>query len=138
MAEARVDLDTRDAWKLDALCRGMNPNVFFPERGDHYPVQAARDLCSRCPVKTACLQANLWERDGIYGGTTPSDRKKLRKQYRATHTRKCAECARTFLGKSVKQMTCSPACQFEREKKQKQNRSTQRRALQSVRQEGQT
>ena len=138
MAEARVDLDTRDAWRFDAECRGLDPDMFFPERGDYRPVKAAREVCNRCPVKATCLQENLWERDGIYGGATPSERKKMRKQYRATHTRKCAECARTFLAKSVKQMTCSAECQQKRKAKMKQQRKQQLRALQSVRQEGQT
>ena len=43
-----------------------------------YGPQQARELCRGCPALNACLTANLHEPDGIWGGTTPHQRKWLR------------------------------------------------------------
>ena len=45
---------------------------------DHVTTRAARQLCAGCDVKTACLTANLNDPFGVYGGTTPDERKRLR------------------------------------------------------------
>ena len=46
---------------------------------DHaYGRRDARKLCAGCPALNACLAANLHEPDGIWGGTTPDGRKRLR------------------------------------------------------------
>jgi len=36
----------------------------------------------RCPVIAECLQVGVYEDFGIWGGTTPDQRKKIRKQVR--------------------------------------------------------
>jgi hypothetical protein len=46
---------------------------------DHaYGRRDARKLCAGCPALNACLAANLHEPDGVWGGTTPDGRKRLR------------------------------------------------------------
>ena len=42
-------------WRLLAACRGMDPALFFPERGDVYTVQGAQAVCATCPVAEQCL-----------------------------------------------------------------------------------
>ena len=37
-------------------------------------------VCRSCPVTTACLEANLREKFGIFGGTTERQRRELRRQ----------------------------------------------------------
>jgi len=73
------------AWMEDAACRepGVDPELFFPvsESGTAVrQVAAARAVCARCPVQRQCrewaLQAG--EPAGIWGGTTPEERRLLR------------------------------------------------------------
>jgi WhiB family transcriptional regulator, redox-sensing transcriptional regulator len=72
-------------WMEDAVCRepGVDPELFFPvsESGAGVrQVAAARAVCARCPVQRQCrewaLQAG--EPAGIWGGTTPEERRLLR------------------------------------------------------------
>ena len=46
---------------------------------DRQPTRAdARRLCAGCPALNKCLTLNLHEKEGVWGGTTPDDRKRLR------------------------------------------------------------
>jgi WhiB family redox-sensing transcriptional regulator len=72
-------------WRVDAACRGADPELFFPP-----PLGAKlaplmrqiRELCGTCPVRDQCLQfvldfegdARLESRYGIFAGTTPRQR----------------------------------------------------------------
>ena len=79
MLETRVEHRT---WRTRAACIGLPPDMFFPERGDNAAADTARAVCARCPVTAACLDANLDQRDGIYGNTTPSIRRAMRRAAR--------------------------------------------------------
>jgi hypothetical protein len=80
-----------DDWKLEAACRGLQTNLFFPEKGDQHTLKTALEICNGtpdtepCPVKQQCLDWILttFNRDedlyGIYGGLLPAQRLKLRK-----------------------------------------------------------
>lgn len=59
-----------------AKCRGLNPQVFFPERGGS--TAQALAICAECPIRELCLQLNLNERAGVWGGMTGRQRKRLR------------------------------------------------------------
>ena len=67
------------------LCRDMDPDLWFPEfdeRTTEYADQAkqAVAICNVCPVKDECLAYGLKHEDyGIWGGTTPSQRREMRK-----------------------------------------------------------
>jgi hypothetical protein len=51
----------------------MDINIFFP--GEYVEeVLAAKAVCHRCPVRAQCYEDNRNETQGVYGGTTPSDR----------------------------------------------------------------
>ena len=68
-------------WKQNAACRGTATDRFFPDSPNHYP-QALR-LCENCPVVTECLEAALAvpensDRFGVFGGTTPPERRRIR------------------------------------------------------------
>lgn len=75
--------ETVDAttWHSRAACRGINPELFFPERGNPEDVEAALELCRACPVRLDCLEQAMtdMERDGIWGGSTGNQRRKLRR-----------------------------------------------------------
>lgn len=40
---------------------------------------AAKKVCSYCPVRAECLDANIDEPDGVFGGTSAKERRGLRK-----------------------------------------------------------
>lgn len=61
----------------DGLCRHEDPELFFPDKGSR--ATEAKAVCERCPLKGVCLEHALEtkEKDGVWGGTTPEERKKL-------------------------------------------------------------
>ncbi|MBP2705064.1 WhiB family transcriptional regulator [Microbispora sp. RL4-1S] len=70
-------------WAARAACLDADPGLFFPitwdEHPDH-PEERARRICTTCPVQAACLDWALrtGEADGMWGGTTPDERRRLR------------------------------------------------------------
>lgn len=67
-------------WWKDRACRGMNPEIFFPERGAS-PRQA-KEVCSGCSVRSDCLDYALanFEVSGIWGGRTADERRRVARQ----------------------------------------------------------
>ncbi len=80
-----VRLFVRLPYRDHAACVGEPPEVFFPERGDWQAVEAALSVCARCPVREECLEDNLNETDGIVGGTSAKERRRLRKERAKAH-----------------------------------------------------
>jgi len=77
--EVLAQLVNRPAWHRQANCRGADPDLFFPERGDR-PAQALA-YCEDCSVRPECLASALevaWT-TGVWGGTTGAARKGLRR-----------------------------------------------------------
>lgn len=79
-----------DDWRTRAACLGVETDVFFPpiRRGAYYTrldYAEALTYCARCPVRQPCLDIGVEHSltDGVWGGTTPNDRRKVRKQRRA-------------------------------------------------------
>lgn len=72
LLEARIDMAP---WRARAACSGKPAWMFFPSRGDHKTVAAAKAVCATCPVQTECLDAHRGEREGIYGGLAPRERR---------------------------------------------------------------
>jgi hypothetical protein len=79
MLEERID--ERD-WRQNAACRGRPSWLFFPARGDKTTLQMAKRVCAACIVRDACLTANLDEPVGIYAGTSPKQRRRIRLERR--------------------------------------------------------
>jgi len=69
-------------WRDKAACRGLDPEIFFPERGDSLTLASARAVCRDCDVQVECLEYALdyGERMGVWGGTSERDRQKIRKR----------------------------------------------------------
>lgn len=67
----------------DALCRQIDPDLWFPEKGG--VDMRARALCFECPLQQACLSSELSrmrtaknsDTHGIWGGTTPDERYRM-------------------------------------------------------------
>lgn len=71
------DLD----WQDDALCAQTDPEAFFPETGGS--IRPATDICFACEVREQCLKYamdNNFDYDGIFGGLSPKNRRKLREK----------------------------------------------------------
>jgi hypothetical protein len=73
-----------EEWRLDAMCRGMDVNLFFPEQGvDVRQIHAIKEICESCSVKVECLESALnTEMDlyGFYGGKSARQRRTIRSQ----------------------------------------------------------
>jgi WhiB family redox-sensing transcriptional regulator len=74
----------RPDWFADAVCRGGDPAVmalFFPLRGGGNNRRALA-MCADCPVITECRAYALDrpELAGVWGGTTDTDRDRLRRR----------------------------------------------------------
>jgi WhiB family redox-sensing transcriptional regulator len=73
-----------DHWTLYAACRGQDPELFYPVSfaGPALAdVARAKAICARCGVRPDCLSWALraGEPDGVWGGTTPEERRHLRR-----------------------------------------------------------
>lgn len=66
-----------DIWQTQANCIGVDPDIFFPERGAS--LQPAKSVCFSCPVRTPCLEFALEHREksGVWGGTSERERRRI-------------------------------------------------------------
>jgi WhiB family redox-sensing transcriptional regulator len=69
-------------WMSRGACRSEDPELFFPvttHGAALRQVNAAKAVCRACAVRSACLSFGLQTgQDGIWGGTTPEERRALR------------------------------------------------------------
>lgn len=68
----------------DALCRGLDPSMFYLEPGDP-GITTAIEVCRECPVRMECLIYAIDSSEtefGIWGGVSP----RLRRSTRAKAT----------------------------------------------------
>ncbi len=71
------------AWWRAAACRGMDTELFFPARRDAAAAARAKRVCAACPVRAACLAAELAAPvgrapEGIVAGLVGWQRTRLR------------------------------------------------------------
>jgi WhiB family transcriptional regulator, redox-sensing transcriptional regulator len=77
------DIDPPGDWVGRATCRGVDPDLFFPDRGGD--VDRAKAICADCPVRDDCLDYALrWRiRFGIWGGLSERSRRRLVGEHRS-------------------------------------------------------
>jgi WhiB family redox-sensing transcriptional regulator len=65
------------SWREDALCAQVDPEIFFPEKGQ--PTRDAKKICATCDVREQCLQWAITanQRHGVLGGLTARERSRL-------------------------------------------------------------
>lgn len=84
------------SWRRLAKCRGMDPDLFHPARGQD--VSAAKAVCDGCPVRSECLsealQSSQNDDQGVWGGTSARERMDIRRKLGKTS---CAGCGRTIM-----------------------------------------
>ncbi|MFP5377693.1 MAG: WhiB family transcriptional regulator [Acidimicrobiia bacterium] len=70
------------SWRQRAACRGVDPDIFYPASDED--AEEAKGICAVCPVREACLEYALAnrERDGVWGGATERERRRLIRQRR--------------------------------------------------------
>ncbi len=66
-------------WREQALCRGLDPEIFFPVDDEEESAQEAIAICNQCPVQEVCLEWALArrEKEGVWGGTTVKERRRI-------------------------------------------------------------
>lgn len=69
----------REPWTRQANCLGVDPALFFPERGGS--TREAKEVCRGCAVRAACLEYALETRQkfGVWGGTSERQRRRIRR-----------------------------------------------------------
>jgi WhiB family redox-sensing transcriptional regulator len=83
-----IRIDGQDqSWKQIGLCRGVDPDLFFPERGGD--VRTPKAICQQCVIQERCLEFALTnaEKFGIWGGKSERERRHLRSARRRLATR---------------------------------------------------
>ena len=69
----------RQTWQRKANCMGVDPDLFFPERGAS--TREAKEVCRGCVVREDCLEYALanGEKFGIWGGMSERERRRIRR-----------------------------------------------------------
>jgi WhiB family redox-sensing transcriptional regulator len=70
-------------WASRGACLSGDPDLFFPitSSGPSPPqIAQAKAVCARCPVRIKCLSyaLNTGQNTGVWGGTTPEERREIR------------------------------------------------------------
>ena len=70
------------SWRKHAACGGIDPEVFYPVSDEE--AEEAKLICDSCPVRQACLEHALAnrEREGVWGGATERERRRMLRQRR--------------------------------------------------------
>ena len=61
------DYSERD-WLEDAACKGMDTNLFFPDKPSIKDRKRIAEICDACPVQSQCRDYGEHERYGFWGG----------------------------------------------------------------------
>jgi WhiB family redox-sensing transcriptional regulator len=69
--------DERFDWQTRGLCRGVEPEVFFPVAEED--AGRAKQICGACSVREECLIFSLQNREryGVWGGVTEKERQDM-------------------------------------------------------------
>lgn len=71
-------------WRDLGACRGLDPGVFYPDTDEE--AEMAKSVCAECDVRLACLEyaLNHREKQGVWGGATERERRRIIRQRRRT------------------------------------------------------
>ena len=74
----KLEVEDR-SWQDEANCMGVDPDLFFPERGAS--TREAKEVCRGCVVRDECLEYALTngEKFGIWGGMSERERRRIRR-----------------------------------------------------------
>lgn len=61
----------RQPWRAQAHCRTLDPELFYPDKGDASAPQRMTRICGDCPVQPECAEWGVaYERHGWWGGVS--------------------------------------------------------------------
>ncbi|MFI6516848.1 WhiB family transcriptional regulator [Spirillospora sp. NPDC050679] len=85
----RPDAPSAGSWRSTARCRTADPDLFFPRAGERAVIAQAKNICTACPVRTACLDHALADDslEGVWGATTERERTAMRLRARLADRR---------------------------------------------------
>jgi len=65
------------SWADEAACRGLDPLVFYPATDEE--AEEAKAVCEVCPVRDACLEHAIVNREhnGVWGGASERERQRI-------------------------------------------------------------
>lgn len=65
-----------EEWMGRAMCLDVDPELFYPDKGQPGKAAVAKRICGMCPVIDECLAHAVAKREqhGIWGGLTPKER----------------------------------------------------------------
>lgn len=69
-------------WQDLARCAEVDPELFFPEKGER-DGDLAKRVCAGCEVRAECLAWALAQPEripGIWGGTSENERRRIRQR----------------------------------------------------------
>ena len=74
------ETDEDKNWQMLSNCLGVDPDLFFPERGAS--TKDAKAVCQGCIVREDCLEYALTNREkfGIWGGLSERERRRIRRE----------------------------------------------------------
>ena len=86
VADWPLSEEAEQAWRQQAICAGVDPELFYPGRGGD--AEPAKAVCRRCPVRPQCLATALMrgEKFGTWGGLTELERRPLRRRLALART----------------------------------------------------
>lgn len=64
------------SWMDQAVCREVDPELFFPESAFEEASGPAVEICQKCPVRVECAGYGASEPWGIWGGISEYARRK--------------------------------------------------------------
>lgn len=78
----KVTTGMNATWQKRAACRGLDAQIFYPDPEEE--ADEAKSVCAICPVRQACLEHALAqrEREGVWGGCTERERRRILRQRR--------------------------------------------------------
>jgi WhiB family transcriptional regulator, redox-sensing transcriptional regulator len=78
----RVIYEMNAKWQQRAACRGLDAEIFYPSSDEE--AEEAKAICAMCTVRQLCLEQAIAhrERDGVWGGLTERERRRLIRQRR--------------------------------------------------------
>lgn len=102
-------------WRRSANCLGVDPDLFYPERGGSKELQAeqlrqAKAVCASCTVRPQCLVDALERQEvfGVWGGLSERERRRLRRKL--PRWARCARCGNRYEKTTPGQKFCGAEC----------------------------
>ncbi|MGC4769233.1 WhiB family transcriptional regulator [Micromonospora sp. DT44] len=73
-------VDTGGRWEDRGLCRQVDPEIFFPDKGES--TRPAKSICARCEVQTECREAAMQRMEpfGVWGGLSERERRAIKRR----------------------------------------------------------